>query len=65
MSLVQNISDSIVEQSSASQTIAQKVKQIAQMAEGNSAAASSSASVVLDLQRQSKRILATVSHYRV
>ena len=43
MALVKDISGSINEQSSASNTIAQKVEQIAQMAEENASASSASA----------------------
>ncbi|SME97849.1 methyl-accepting chemotaxis protein [Pseudogulbenkiania subflava] len=63
--LVRDISDSIVEQSTASNTIAQRVEQIAQMAEENAAAASGSAEAADQLRQQARHILETVSQYQV
>ena len=65
MELVQDISGSISEQTSTSNTIAQRVEQIAQMAEENSSAASSSAGAARDLHQQARAILQTVSLYKV
>lgn len=65
MELVQDISGSISEQTSTSNTIAQRVEQIAQMAEENSSAASSSATAARDLHQQARAILQTVSLYKV
>ncbi|MCD5362693.1 HAMP domain-containing methyl-accepting chemotaxis protein [Chromobacterium aquaticum] len=65
MALVKDISGSINEQSSASNTIAQKVEQIAQMAEENASASSASADAAEKLQRQAKNILHTVTQYQV
>ncbi|OHX20665.1 methyl-accepting chemotaxis protein [Chromobacterium sphagni] len=63
--LVAEISDSIVEQGSASNTIAQKVEQIAQMAEANSKASSDSASSAQQLKEQAGHIQKTVAQYQV
>ncbi|MBA4710374.1 methyl-accepting chemotaxis protein [Aquitalea aquatica] len=65
MGLVHDISNSISEQTSTSNTIAQRVEQIAQMAEENSSAASSSADVATELHRQARSILQTVAQYQV
>ncbi|OWY37501.1 methyl-accepting chemotaxis protein [Xenophilus sp. AP218F] len=65
MTLVSEISDSIVEQGSASNTIAQKVEQIAQMAEANSKASSESASSAMQLREQAGHIQKTVAQYQV
>ncbi|KUM01806.1 methyl-accepting chemotaxis protein [Chromobacterium subtsugae] len=63
--LIGEISDSIVEQGSASNTIAQKVEQIAQMAEANSKASSDSASSAQQLKEQAGHIQKTVAQYQV
>ncbi|RMC94562.1 hypothetical protein EAY64_15330 [Aquitalea palustris] len=65
MGLVHDISNSISEQTSTSTTIAQRVEQIAQMAEENSSAASSSADAARDLHHQARSILQTVAQYQV
>ncbi|WP_293764369.1 methyl-accepting chemotaxis protein, partial [uncultured Aquitalea sp.] len=65
MALVQDISGSIVEQTSTSTAIAQRVEQIAQMAEENSSAASSSADAARELHQQARSILGTVAQYQV
>ncbi|MCD4485773.1 methyl-accepting chemotaxis protein [Chromobacterium vaccinii] len=65
MLLIGEISDSIVEQGSASNTIAQKVEQIAQMAEANSKASSDSADSARELREQAGNIQRTVAQYKV
>ncbi|AOZ49415.1 methyl-accepting chemotaxis protein [Chromobacterium vaccinii] len=65
MLLIGEISDSIVEQGSASNTIAQKVEQIAQMAEANSKASSDSADSARELRDQAGNIQRTVAQYKV
>ncbi|UGA37832.1 hypothetical protein JOS77_28440 [Chromobacterium haemolyticum] len=65
MELVRDISNSIAEQSVASNTIAQRVEQIAQMAEENSSASSGSADAAGQLSQQARVILQTVSAYQV
>ncbi|WP_168190856.1 methyl-accepting chemotaxis protein [Aquitalea aquatilis] len=65
MGLVHDISGSISEQTSTSTTIAQRVEQIAQMAEENSSAASSSADAARELHHQARSILQTVAQYQV
>ncbi len=65
MALVQDISGSIAEQTSTSTAIAQRVEQIAQMAEENSSAASSSADAARELHQQARSILGTVAQYQV
>jgi methyl-accepting chemotaxis protein len=65
MGLVHDISNSISEQTSTSTTIAQRVEQIAQMAEENSSAASSSADAARQLHHQARSILQTVAQYQV
>lgn len=65
MGLVHDISSSIAEQTSSSTTIAQRVEQIAQMAEENSSAAGSSADAARDLHQQARMILRTVAQYQV
>jgi predicted trehalose synthase len=61
---VHDISHSIAEQTSTSTTIAQRVEQIAQMAEENSSAASSSADAARELHKQARTILNTVAQYQ-
>ncbi|AUH50611.1 methyl-accepting chemotaxis protein [Chromobacterium sp. ATCC 53434] len=63
--LIGEISDSIVEQGSASNIIAQKVEQIAQMAEANSKTSSDSASSARQLREQAGHIQQTVAQYQV
>ncbi|PRP70746.1 hypothetical protein BUE93_10730 [Chromobacterium amazonense] len=65
MLLIGEISNSIIEQGSASNTIAQKVEQIAQMAEVNSKDASGSAASAKQLREQALRIQNTVAQYQV
>ncbi|MFK7087727.1 methyl-accepting chemotaxis protein [Chromobacterium violaceum] len=65
MLLIGEISGSIVEQGSASNTIAQKVEQIAQMAEANSRASSDSAGSAQQLRSQASNIQRTVAQYQV
>ncbi|MFB9159406.1 methyl-accepting chemotaxis protein [Chromobacterium violaceum] len=65
MLLIGEISSSIVEQGSASNTIAQKVEQIAQMAEANSRASSDSAGSAQELRSQASNIQRTVAQYQV
>ncbi|UTH73664.1 methyl-accepting chemotaxis protein [Chromobacterium sp. IIBBL 290-4] len=65
MLLIGEISNSIVEQGSASNTIAQKVEQIAQMAEANSRASSNSAGSARELREQASYIQQTVAQYQV
>ncbi|VEB43686.1 Methyl-accepting chemotaxis protein (MCP) signaling domain [Chromobacterium violaceum] len=65
MLLIGEISGSIVEQGSASNTIAQKVEQIAQMAEANSRASSDSAGSAQELRSQASNIQRTVAQYQV
>ncbi len=63
--LISEISSSIVEQGSASNIIAQKVEQIAMMAEGNSKDANDSASSANRLRDQAESIQRTVAQYQV
>jgi methyl-accepting chemotaxis protein len=63
--LVHDISHSIAEQTSSSTTIAQRVEQIAQMAEENSSAATTSADAARELHKQARSILNTVAQYQV
>jgi methyl-accepting chemotaxis protein len=65
MGLVHDISNSIAEQTSTSNTMAQRVEQIAQMAEENSSAAGSSADAARNLHQQARTILRTVAQYQV
>jgi methyl-accepting chemotaxis protein len=63
--LVHDISHSIAEQTGTSTTIAQRVEQIAQMAEENSSAASNSADAARELHMQARTILNTLAQYQV
>ncbi|MEO9382780.1 methyl-accepting chemotaxis protein [Chromobacterium phragmitis] len=65
MLLIGEISSSIIEQGSASNTIAQKVEQIAQMAEANSRASADSADSAQELRSQASNIQRTVAQYQV
>ncbi|AXE33568.1 methyl-accepting chemotaxis protein [Chromobacterium phragmitis] len=65
MLLIGEISGSIIEQGSASNTIAQKVEQIAQMAEANSRASADSADSAQELRSQASNIQRTVAQYQV
>ncbi|GAB2889742.1 methyl-accepting chemotaxis protein [Uliginosibacterium flavum] len=65
VSMVDEISDAVREQSSASTMIAQQIEQIAQMTERNSAAASSSAQAVDHIATMSRGIADALAAYKV
>jgi methyl-accepting chemotaxis protein len=63
--VVEEISDAVREQSSASTAIAQQIEQIAQATERNSGAASSSAEAVNRMAQMSREIVETLAAYKV
>ncbi len=63
--VVEEISDAVREQSSASTAIAQQIEQIAQATERNSGAASNSAEAVNRMAQMSREIVETLAAYKV
>jgi len=63
--VVEEISDAVREQSSASTAIAQQIEQIAQATERNAGAAGSSADAMRNMVARSKEIVSTLAVYKV
>lgn len=63
--MVEEITDAVREQSTASTTIAQQIEQIAQMTERNSSAAGASAQALDEISEMSREIAAALSVYKV
>lgn len=65
VAVVNDISDSLNEQNSASQDIAIHVERVAQQAEGNTAAAGQTASSAIQLEKLASDMLATVGRFKL